>query len=1045
MPDEPPRVFLSYGVHDASELAERLHRDLTTRGYKIWQDADRIRTGWAWDNELQNGLLTSDVVLALLSPHAVRRVRDAGNVSQVDSVCLDEIAYARFKCKIPIVPVKVQQCEAPFLVYRLQHIDFRRWDESEAVYKDGLVSICKAIDSALQGETRDRSWGPLPEPLDFTLFLEAKRKNFTGRQWLFKRIEDWRANRSQPALLITGKPGVGKSAIVGALVHENPGGAVLAFHCCRADTPATLEPANFVTSIAAMLAARLDDYAEMLEDPPIVKALENVQKDPANAFETAILGPLKKLREPEEGRRFLLVDALDEALTLARRPTIVEVLSTRLAFLPSWLGVVATTRGEQDVLNQLRGLRAFALDAEDPLNQEDVRAFIQLRLGMPVLGEKGRASGRTSAELATNLLRASAGNFLFAATALDAVEINQLSLDEIEGLPPGLGSLYEVFFNRIFRDTGVGFGPSRLVFEAVVAAREPLNREQLAALSGLDPEEEVPLILARLASFLPFRDRTYALFHRSLFEWLTEWDSQQDQPIAGTYHISLKNGRSRLADWCFVEYKRDPAKAPVYCLKHLIAHLHEVGRNDEVKATLLDFNWLEAKLSGTDTNALIADYSYSANEPCLHLVRDAIRLSAHVLVRDRRQLASQLTGRLLGIDDNDIQALLKQTAEKAPRPSLWPLRANLTPPGGPLVRILEGHSSSVSGVAITPDGRRAVSASEDNTLRVWDLESGQSVRTLKGHSRSVYGVAMTPDGRRAVSASQDNTLRVWDLESGQSVRTLEGHTDFVSGVAITPDGRRAVSASKDDTLRVWDLESGQSVRTLEGHTNWVTGVAITPDGRRAVSASQDNTLRVWDLESGQSVRTLEGHSSSVNGVAITPDGGRAVSASSDNTLRVWDLESGQSVRTLEGHSSYVNGVAITPDARRAVSASEDNTLRVWDLESGQSVRTLEGHSSSVNGVAITPDGRRAVSASSDNTLRVWDLESGKELALLTADSATTSCAVSLDGRTIVAGDASGRVHFLRLVEADETKPAIGEQRSGYCFARNRQARSATDS
>ena len=68
-----------------------------------------------------------------------------------------------------------------------------------------------------------------------------------------------------------------------------------------------------------MLAARLDDYAEMLEDPPIVEALENVQKDPANAFETAILGPLKKLREPEEGRRFLLVDALDEALTLLAR------------------------------------------------------------------------------------------------------------------------------------------------------------------------------------------------------------------------------------------------------------------------------------------------------------------------------------------------------------------------------------------------------------------------------------------------------------------------------------------------------------------------------------------------------------------------------------------------------------------------------------------------------------------------------------------------------------------------------------------------------
>lgn len=138
-----------------------------------------------------------------------------------------------------------------------------------------------------------------------------------------------------------------------------------------------------------------------------------------------------------------------------------------------------------------------------------------------------------------------------------------------------------------------------------------------------------------------------------------------------------------------------------------------------------------------------------------------------------------------------------------------------------------------------------------------------------------------------------------------------------------------------------------------------------------------------------------------------------MTGSADHTLRVLDLESGQSLRRLEGHSRSVNGVAITPDGRPAVSASEDHKLRVWDLESGQSLRTLEGHSDSVFGVAIAPDGRRAVSASSV-TLRDWDLESGKELALLTADSPTFSCTVSLDGQTIVAGDAAGKMHILKM-------------------------------
>ena len=109
-------------------------------------------------------------------------------------------------------------------------------------------------------------------------------------------------------------------------------------------------------------------------------------------------------------------------------------------------------------------------------------------------------------------------------------------------------------------------------------------------------------------------------------------------------------------------------------------------------------------------------------------------------------------------------------------------------------------------------------------------------------------------------------------------------------------------------------------------------------------------------------------------------------------------------------------MAVTPDGRRAISASDDQTLRVWDLDTGKTVRTLQGHSSWVHAVAVTPDGRRAISASDDQTLRVWDLDTGKTVATFTGDSGMWCCAVAPDGVTIVAGEQSGRVHFLRLVE-----------------------------
>jgi WD40 repeat protein len=317
-------------------------------------------------------------------------------------------------------------------------------------------------------------------------------------------------------------------------------------------------------------------------------------------------------------------------------------------------------------------------------------------------------------------------------------------------------------------------------------------------------------------------------------------------------------------------------------------------------------------------------------------------------------------------------SIISPVASSTPQPPASP-RENVIPQ---TVRTLEGHTGAVTAVAVTPDGRRAVSGSLDNTLLVWDLKSGETERALEGHGGVVRAVAVTRDGRRAVSGSGDSSLQVWDLESGQMVLTLKGHRREVDGVAVTPDGRHAVSASEDQTLRVWDLKSGKTVRTLKGHTAGVLAVAVTPDGRHAVSGSLDKTLRVWDLESGQTVRTLEGHTDVVEAVAVTPDGRRAVSGSLDNTLRVWDLESGQTVRTLEGHTRTVLTVAVTPDGRRAVSGSLDNTLRVWDLESGQTLRMLEGHTGWVNAVAVTPDGRHAVSGSSDDTLRVWDLESG---------------------------------------------------------------------
>ena len=131
--------------------------------------------------------------------------------------------------------------------------------------------------------------------------------------------------------------------------------------------------------------------------------------------------------------------------------------------------------------------------------------------------------------------------------------------------------------------------------------------------------------------------------------------------------------------------------------------------------------------------------------------------------------------------------------------------------------------------------------------KLWDLESGAELRTLQGHTDGVWAVAVTPDGKRAVSASADQTLKLWDLGSGAELRTLQGHTDGVRAVAVAPNGKRAVSASDDQTLNLWDLESGKFIATFSGDSA-ITACAAGPDSRTFVASESSARIHFLRLE-----------------------------------------------------------------------------------------------------------------------------------------------------------------------------------------------------
>ncbi|MDZ8090476.1 MAG: ribosome assembly protein 4 [Nostoc sp. DedQUE05] len=317
------------------------------------------------------------------------------------------------------------------------------------------------------------------------------------------------------------------------------------------------------------------------------------------------------------------------------------------------------------------------------------------------------------------------------------------------------------------------------------------------------------------------------------------------------------------------------------------------------------------------------------------------------------------------------------------------------------VNTLEGHSSAVNSIAYSPNGQQLASASDDKTIKIWDVSSGKLLKSLTGHSDVVNSIAYNPNKQQLASASADKTIKIWDVSSGKLLKTLTGHSDVVNSIAYSPNGQQLASASRDKTIKIWDVSSGQLLKTLTGHSKEVISIAYNPNKQQLASASADKTIKIWDVSSGKLLKSLTGHSDVVNSIAYNPNKQQLASASADKTIKIWDVSSGKLLKSLTGHISGVFGVDYSRNGKQLASASGDNTIKIWDINSGKPTKTLTGHSGLVYSVAYSPNKQQLVSASWDKTIKIWDVSSGKPPKTLTGHSKeVNSIAYSPNGQQL---------------------------------------------
>jgi class 3 adenylate cyclase/GTPase SAR1 family protein len=245
------------------------------------------------------------------------------------------------------------------------------------------------------------------------------------------------------------------------------------------------------------------------------------------------------------------------------------------------------------------------------------------------------------------------------------------------------------------------------------------------------------------------------------------------------------------------------------------------------------------------------------------------------------------------------------------------------PPGVKFLRTLRGHKNFIGRIAWSPDGRMLASPSMDQTIRLWDAETGKCLRILRGHSDIGVQVAFDFAGKILSGAAADSSIKLWNVDSGRIIRSLEGHQRGVYSLAFQPQSRTLASGSLDATIRLWDTETGQLLRTLKGHQKTVNALAFDPLGQILASGSEDNTVRLWDINTGDVIHILKGHRNWVFSVHFDPSGHTLATGSLDGTIRFWEVGSGRHLRTFEGFTGYVRCAAFSPDAKLIGAKSED--------------------------------------------------------------------------------------------------------------------------
>lgn len=307
---------------------------------------------------------------------------------------------------------------------------------------------------------------------------------------------------------------------------------------------------------------------------------------------------------------------------------------------------------------------------------------------------------------------------------------------------------------------------------------------------------------------------------------------------------------------------------------------------------------------------------------------------------------------------------------------------------------LNGHRDSVMKVVFHPVYSVLLSCSEDHTIKIWDLETGQMEKSFKAHLSTIQDLSFDATGTRFVSCSADAQIKIWDFgDSYDCLKTLRGHSHTVSSVVFVPNKNQLLSASRDFTIKLWDTNTGFCIQTFTEHEDWVKGICIDQKGDLFASCSHDKSIFVWDLNTKKPLQRLIGHTHVVECVLFVPtehsekiagehakklsgDTDRkltlVISSGRDRVIKIWNALNGECLQDLEGHDNWIRAMVLHPSGAYLLSVADDATMRVWSMEETQRCRVINAHDHFINSVDFHKRLPYVATGCTDSSIKIWE-------------------------------------------------------------------------